>query len=286
MNDKNNTQAAVSQALLGANDKGRVSYEANGETVNLSFAIVRNYLTRGDAAVTDAECIMFISLCKANKLNPFLGDAYLVKYDRNSPAQMVTARDAFAKRAEGGTGFEGFQSGVIVERAGQALELEGAFFLPGDTLIGGWAKVYRSDRRFPVVQRVRLEEYNSRKSTWAAKPATMIQKVAEAHAFRKAFPMATAGLYTPEEMPDVQQAPAAQQPGEANKAIAQFTEAEPQTVDAPAPEVVADPEPPEFTPDPEPVVKDPVDPAGDRLPWEQAQAAEAEQDPNLDMFKL
>ena len=290
MNDKNNTQAAVSQALLGANDKGRVSYDVNGETVNLSFAIVRNYLTRGNADVTDAECIMFISLCKANKLNPFLGDAYLVKYDRNSPAQMVTARDAFAKRAEGGTGFEGFQSGVIVERAGQALELEGAFFLPGDTLIGGWAKVYRSDRRFPVVQRVRLQEYNTGKSTWAAKPATMIQKVAEAHAFRKAFPMATAGLYTPEEMPDEQQAaqpaPAQVQGGAPNAAIAQFTEAEPQTVDAPAPEVVADPPGPEFTPDPEPVVKDPVDPAGDRLPWEQAQAAEAEQDPNLDMFKL
>lgn len=287
MANENNTNTSAAQALIGANEKGRVSYEVNGETVNLSFAIVRNYLTRGNAAVTDAECIMFISLCKANKLNPFLGDAYLVKYDRSGPAQMVTARDAFAKRAEGGTGFEGFQSGVIVERAGQALELEGAFFLPGDTLIGGWAKVYRSDRRFPVVQRVRLQEYNTGKSTWAAKPATMIQKVAEAHAFRKAFPMATAGLYTPEEMPDEQQAAQPERPGVPNAAPAQFIDAEPAPaalIDAPAPEQAPDPVP-AFQPDPEPVVKDAVDPAGDRLPWEQPQEqAAAEQDENLELF--
>ena len=287
MANENNTNTSAAQALLGANDKGRVSYEANGETVNLSFQIVRNYLTRGNAAVTDAECIMFISLCKANKLNPFLGDAYLVKYDRSGPAQMVTARDAFAKRAEGGTGFEGFQSGVIVERDGQALELEGAFYLPGDTLIGGWAKVYRSDRRFPVVQRVRLQEYNSGKSTWAAKPATMIQKVAETHAFRKAFPMATAGLYTPEEMPDEQQAAQQERQGVPNAAPAQFIDAEPAPaalIDAPAPEQAPDPVP-AFQPDPEPVVKDAVDPAGDRLPWEQPQEpAAAEQDENLELF--
>lgn len=285
MNDKNNTQAAVSQALLGANDRGRVTYQANGEDINLSFQIVRNFLTRGNAAVTDAEVIQFISLCKANKLNPFIGEAWLVKYDAHTPAQMLTARDAFMKRAEDNPKYEGYRSGVILQRDKEIIYQEGAFFLPNDTLVGGWAEVHRSDRKFPILQRVRLVEYTTGKSTWAKMPGTMIQKVAEAHAFRKAFPMVMSGLYTPEEMPEAP-APAAQQPGQPNQAIAQFTEAEPQTVDAPAPEVVADPEPPEFTPDPEPVVKDPVDPAGDRLPWEQAQAAEAEQDTNLELFKI
>ena len=68
MANENNTQANVSQTLLGANDRGRVSYEVNGETINLSFQIVRNFITRGSKDVSDAECIMFISLCKANKL--------------------------------------------------------------------------------------------------------------------------------------------------------------------------------------------------------------------------
>ena len=188
---------------------------------------------------------------------------------------MVTARDAFAKRAEGGPGFEGFQSGVIVLRDGKVEELEGAFFLPGDTLIGGWARVYRSDRKFPFVQRVRLEEYNTRKSTWATKPATMIQKVAEAHAFRKAFPMATAGLYTPEELPDEQggqPAPAQVQGGAPNASIAQFTEAPAERViDPPAPEEQADPEP-VFQPDPVPVQAPDPEPV-------------QEEDMNLDLFK-
>lgn len=285
MAKENNTQANVSQTLLGANDKGRVTYQVNGEDVNLSFQIVRNYLTRGNGDVSDSEIIQFISICRENKLNPFVGDAYLVKYDKNSPAQMVTARDAFMKRAEAGQGYEGFQSGVIVIRDGKAVQEEGAFFLPGDTLIGGWAIVYRSDRKFPYTQRVRLQEYNTGRSTWAGKPATMIQKVAEAQAFRKAYPMNMAGLYTPEELPD-EQLP--EHKGEANKIIPQFQEQK--QIDAPAPEQQADPEPPEFTADPEPVEepvqalaqKDEVDPAGERLTWENEQR---EEDANLDLFK-
>lgn len=242
-NENKNLMVDVSQALLGANDRGRVTYQVNGEDVNLSFQIVRNFLTRGSKDVSDAECIMFISLCKANKLNPFVGEAWLVKYDSKTPAQMLTARDAFMKRAEGCKEYEGYQSGVIVIRNNKVEEQEGEFFLPSDQVVGGWAKVYRSDRKFPIVSRVRMQEYNTGKSTWAGKPATMIQKVAEAHAFRKAFPMVMSGLYTPEELPDEQ--PQRQDKAEeANKALPQFKEAS-EGVDAPAPEFTPDPEPAE-----------------------------------------
>lgn len=275
MSNEKKTQAAVSQTLLGANDKGRVTYQVNGEDINLSFQIVRNFLTRGDTSVTDAEIIQFISLCKANKLNPFIGEAWLVKYDAKSPAQMLTARDAFMKRAEDSPQYEGYRSGVILLRDKEIIYQEGAFFLPTDTLVGGWAEVHRSDRKFPVVQRVRLVEYNSGRSTWAKMSGTMIQKVAEAHAFRKAFPMVMSGLYTPEEVPEVQAQPeeAAHQ-GAANQAIAQFTEEEPAAVDKPAPEVVADPPAPEFTPDPEP----------EPVPVPAAQGQE-EADANFELFK-
>ena len=40
-----NNQTHISQTLLGANDKGRVTYEVNGETINLSFKIVNRILT-------------------------------------------------------------------------------------------------------------------------------------------------------------------------------------------------------------------------------------------------
>lgn len=257
--ETNNTKANVSQTLIGANDKGRVTYQVNGEDVNLSFQIVRNYLTRGQAAVSDAEVIQFISLCRANQLNPFIGDAYMVKYG-SEPASMIISKAAFMKRAESAPQYDGYQAGIILLRDKEVVEQEGSFFLPGDTLVGGWAKVYRNDRNFPIVARVRLQEYNKGKSTWAAMPGTMIRKVAIAQAFREAFPLTVEGMYTPEEMPD-EQGP---EPAPAANAIKPvFTEE-----DAPAQEQAPDPEPVE---EPVPVTK----PA----------AQTEEKDENLDLFK-
>lgn len=247
---------SVSQTLLGANEKGRVSYQVNGEEVNLSFQIVRNYLTRGNAQVTDAEVIQFICICKANSLNPFVGECWLVKF-QGSPASMITARDAFLKRAESSPNFEGFQSGIIILRDGKVIEEEGSFFLPGDQLVGGWCRAHRSDRKFPYVAKVRLAEYNKGKSTWATMPGTMIQKVAEAQCLRKAFPMQTAGLYTPEEMPDEQ--PQQERREEENKAVPQFRE------EAPAPAIEA--------PAPATAIQDSGE-EDDKLPWERDQKPE------------
>ena len=284
-----NNKANVSQTLLGANDKGRVTYQVNGEDVNLSFQIVRNYLTRGQAAVSDAEVIQFIALCRANQLNPFIGDAYMVKYG-SEPASMIISKAAFMKRAEAAPQFNGYQAGIILLRDGKAIEEEGSFFLPGDQLVGGWARVYRKDREHPVTARVRLAEYNKGKSTWAAMPGTMIRKVAIAQAFREAFPFAAEGMYTPEEIPEEQPRQL-----EANKAIPQFAD-EGKTIDAPAPEEVKDPEP-EFTPDPEPVNEipkvvihhaednQPWKKEDDRLPWE-GNDNTTQGDPNLNLFSL
>lgn len=240
MSNENNAKANVSQTLLGANDKGRVTYQVNGEDVNLSFQIVRNYLTRGQAAVSDAEVIQFISLCRANQLNPFIGDAYMVKYG-SEPASMIISKAAFMKRAESAPQYDGYQAGIIILRDKEVVEQEGSFFLPGDTLVGGWAKVYRKDRNFPFVARVRLQEYNKGKSTWAAMPGTMIRKVAIAQAFREAFPLTVEGMYTPEEMPDEQ----GQEPLPAANAIKPvFTEEDaPDQEQAPDPEPVEEPVP-------------------------------------------
>ena len=274
MAKENTPQANVSLALLGSNDKGRVTYQVNGEDVILSFQIVRNYLTRGQSAVSDAEVIQFIKLCRANQLNPFIGDAYMVKYG-SEPAQMIISKAAFMKRAEAAPQFNGYQAGVILLRDKQVVEQEGSFFLPGDQLVGGWAKVYRKDREHPVVARVRLQEYNKGKSTWAAMPGTMIRKVAIAQAFREAFPYAVQGMYTPEEMPDDQPQGQEQLPP-ANAVRPVFTEA-----DAPAPEQAPDPEP-EFEPDPEPA-EEPA--AAEKLPWEDGQQDTQDDDAET-LFKV
>lgn len=191
-------------------EEKKITYNVGDEEITLTRNIVRQYLCRGDAAnVTDAEIVQFMFLCKVNGLNPFVADAYLVKY-KNSPAQLITSKSAFMKRAETGPNYEGYQAGVVVLRENKIEEVEGSLLFPGDKLIGGWAKVYRSDRKFPSVARVGLSEYSSGQSTWAGKPATMIRKVAIAQAFREAYPINLGGIYTPEEVtPEDQSQPAA-----------------------------------------------------------------------------
>ena len=187
-------------AIHGEQDRerGAVMYQVAGQDVKLSYNIVRNFLTKGEGAVTDQDLTQFISICKYNQLNPFLNEAYLVKFG-NKPAQMIVSKEALMKRAEACETYEGIQAGVIVMRGSEAIELEGCFYLPGDKLVGGWAKVYRSDKKFPFVAKVRFEEYNKGQSTWNDKPTTMIRKVAEVQALREAFPTQLGAMYTAEE---------------------------------------------------------------------------------------
>ena len=178
--------------------KGEVVYQVAGQDVKLSYQIVRNYLTKGNGVVTDQDLVQFISICKFNQLNPFLNEAYLVKFG-DKPAQMIVSKEAFMKRAENSPNYEGFRAGIIVLRDNQPVDLEGCWMLPGDKLAGGWAEVHRSDRRFPCVSRVMLEEYDKKQSTWNEKKTTMVRKVALVQALRESFPTQLGAMYTAEE---------------------------------------------------------------------------------------
>lgn len=184
---------------VASKERGKVTYKVAGQDVTLSYDIVRNFLTKGNGNVTDSDLTQFISICKYNQLNPFLGEAYLVKYG-NSPASMIVSKEALFKRAEGNEAYEGIQAGIIVQRNGEYLELEGCFYGQHDVLVGGWAKVYRKDRIHPVVAKVRLEEYDKRQSTWDNIKSTMISKVAKVQALREAFPTQLGAMYTEEEV--------------------------------------------------------------------------------------
>lgn len=180
-------------------EKGTVIYEVAGSRVKLSPTIVRNYLTKGDGRVSDTDIIQFITICQFNKLNPFLNEAYLIKYG-NQPAQMITSKEAYFKRAEANDSYDGYQGGVIVQKGDEMQELEGAFIPKGWELVGGWAKIYRKDRKYPAVARVNLEEYDKKKSTWNEKKSTMITKVAKVQAMREAFPSQLGAMYTSDEV--------------------------------------------------------------------------------------
>ena len=191
-------EATTATAPATQGTQGVTKYQAGGEEVTLSEKIVREHLTRGNNNIPRADIVQFIAICRFNHLNPFLNEAYLVKYG-DKPAQMIVSKEALMKRAEQCPGFDGLQAGLILKRGSDIVEEEGALTLPGDTLLGGWARVYRKDRKYPSTARVSLAEYDRKQSTWNAMRATMIRKTAVVQALREAFPTQLGAMYTAEE---------------------------------------------------------------------------------------
>lgn len=194
----NNTVAKQSALALA-------EYTLDGGQV-LTADTVRNYLVSGSTKPSDQEVLMFIELCKAQGLNPFIRDAYLVKFG-SQPAQIIVGKDVFIKRAYENDNFNGMKCGIVVlDKNGNIQEREGALKLPGEELVGGWCEVYLKDRDIPVKSLISFEEYAQKKndgtlnSMWSSKGATMIRKVAQSQALREAFPKDLRGLYQQEEM--------------------------------------------------------------------------------------
>ena len=189
-----------SLAKTQTESKGEIRYQSNNEEVILTPKMVKDYLVAGNGQVTDQEVVMFLSLCRFQRLNPFIREAYLIKYG-NSPATVVVGKDVLLKRAMRSDKFGGLSAGVIVVNAnGEIEEREGTFVLPGENLVGGWAKVIIKGYDVPFYASVSMKEYSTGKSNWLTKPATMIRKVAMAQALREAFPEEMSNLYEQEEM--------------------------------------------------------------------------------------
>lgn len=197
MTTTNQNQTAVAQQQ--PQQKGDVTYNVAGQEVHLNYGIVRSFLTKGGGDVSDADLMQFICICKFNQLNPFLNEAYLVKYG-GAPATMIVSKEALMKRAEACEGYDGFEAGIITQgKDGAINERQGCFIMPGETLVGGWAVVHRTDKKYPYVAKVSLQEYTTGKSLWTSKPSTMIRKVAIVQALREAFPAQLGAMYTQEE---------------------------------------------------------------------------------------
>ena len=190
------------------NKEVAVIYDVDGEQIKLTPKIVQEYIVGTDAQITMPEFKMFTSLCKARKLNPFLKEAYCIKYGKQ-PAQIVVGKDAVLKRAILNSNFDGIESGVIVQRieTGEVIERKGTFYIKAEEkLVGGWARVYRKNWTHPTYCSVSFDEVAQTKSdgslnsNWTGKGATMVEKVAKVRALRETFVEELGGMYEAEEI--------------------------------------------------------------------------------------
>ena len=173
-----------------------------GANITVTADDVRNLICP-DA--NQKEVALFLQLCKSQRLNPFVKDAYLVKYGSN-PAQMITNYQVFNRRACKNENYAGIENGVVVLRNGEIVHKDGSavYKAAGETLLGGWAKVYFKDNRKPAYAEVALDDYSTGKSNWSKMPGVMIEKCAKAAAWRLAFPDDFQGMYVSEEMHQAQ----------------------------------------------------------------------------------
>lgn len=190
------------------NKEVSVIYDVDGEQIKLTPKIVQDYIVGTDAQITMPEFKMFTSLCKARKLNPFLKEAYCIKYGKQ-PAQIVVGKDAVLKRAILNPNFDGIESGVIVQsiETGEVIERKGTFYIKAEEkLVGGWARVYRKNWTHPTYCSVSFDEVAQTKSdgslnsNWTGKGATMVEKVAKVRALRETFVEELGGMYEAEEI--------------------------------------------------------------------------------------
>jgi len=179
----------------------KFSYQSrDGQDVMLTPASVRKHLVNGNNPVTDTEVLMFMSICRYQGLNPFLKEAYLIKYSKDKPASIVTARIVYEKRAAEHEQYKGMTSGVIVEKDGDIKYRDGSFHLTTETIVGGWAEGHRKDWEIPRRAEVSFAEYDAGQALWKSKPGTMIEKVAIVQCLRSMFPQEMHGLYGEEEL--------------------------------------------------------------------------------------
>lgn len=205
-----------------------VKFEVEGQEIKLSKRIVQEYIVGTDVPITNQEFKLFTELCKVRKLNPFLREAYLIKYKAGKPAQLVVGKDAILKRAVLNPNYDGMECGIIVQKEdGTIEERQGTFRLGNEQLVGGWARVFRKDWSHPTYSSVSFNEVAQRKndgqlnSNWSTKSATMLEKVAKVRALRETFVEDLAGMYEAEEM---QQEIPQQEPIEVQAEIEEQTE--------------------------------------------------------------
>lgn len=209
-----NAQSLANRSAQNANRAGNTAMQAtspsvpveitaaDGQHFTVSFGDVRNFIC---PKATDSECKIFLETCKQYKLNPFTKEAYLIHYDNkndDTASTIVLGKNCYMQMAERNPNFDGFEAGVIVldTAAGELIHREGSIVFDGEELLGGWAKVYRKDRTRASYEEVKLSEYDTGKSLWSGKKATMIRKVALVHALREAFPSTFGALYDESEV--------------------------------------------------------------------------------------
>ena len=175
------------------------------EGAQLSFSSKEIETIRRTVAekANDDEFRMFMHLAKSYGLDPFNGEIFFWKL--NGKPNIMTSRDGYLRLADKNPAYDGLVSDVI--RSNDVFkrekdDIKHEYGADRGDIIGAYALVYREDRRYPIYVFAPFEEYNAGTRVWNSYPSSMILKVAESMALKRAFTVS--GLVSREEMDVIQ----------------------------------------------------------------------------------
>lgn len=145
-------------------------------------------------AATQPEFDLMLHMARTYGLDPLTKQIWLVKYG-SAPASIFAGRDGFLEIGHRSGNFDGMDTKV--DTVEQPINRNG--------VVRPWqyratCSVFCKDMKHPITVEVYEEEYTTGRNLWKEKTRTMIGKVAESQALRRAFRIS--GLYSPEEMPE------------------------------------------------------------------------------------
>ena len=161
-----------------------------GDLPVLSKETIKKYFCK-DA--TDQDLIMALKFCEQYKLNPWKKEIYFIKIGQEPLAPVISYEMILAK-ASTFPQYDGYETIIEGNETAKNLEIT--------------CLVYRKDRRMPFKFVARYAEFvmTTREGTpnkfWAKRPKFMLEKVAIAHAHKRAFPKEFEGLDIGEGLPE------------------------------------------------------------------------------------
>lgn len=157
--------------------------------------LVKRMFAKG---ATDDEFAVFLELAKRYNLDPFKRQIFFLPDRRqNEPGKIMVSHAGLIHIAHTSEQWAGMKTFIITKDGEERLIVDNP-----DDIAGAVCYVYRKNWKEPLIHAVAFKEYfkqnNSRMGPWYSMPQTMIKKVAEAGALRRAFDLG--GLYIEEEM--------------------------------------------------------------------------------------
>lgn len=159
--------------------------------------------------LSDGEWNTLQAIGLATDLNPFLREIWAVKYGNNA-ASIFIGRDGYRKVAQRHPNYDYHIVDAVYSGDDFKVvngEVQHSYSLKDrGSIVGAYCVVARKGSTKPSFSYVELKEYDTKKSVWASKPATMIKKVAEAQGLRMTFQELFAGTYDESEQWDDKEA--------------------------------------------------------------------------------